>query len=205
VTDPLRIGVFGGSFDPVHVGHLGIAQQARESFRLDTVIFVPSASPPHKGGRAVADAADRLEMARLAISGHPRFQASDLEMRRDGPSYTIDTLEEMQNAHPAARLFFIVGADSLAELDKWHRAGELVSRFDFIIVGRPGTAEIPGESLAAAFGGQAAARLQAAFLRTGVYNISATEIRSRVAAGQSITFLVPPAVERYIHKSGLYR
>ena len=200
-----KLGVFGGSFDPVHLGHLGIAEEARGKFALDSVIFVPAANPPHKGGRTLAPAPDRMEMVRLAIAGNPRFAASDVELHRDGPSYTIDTLQEMQSLHPGARLFFIVGADSLAELDRWHRAAELVRRFDFVIVGRPGVSPIGRAALVAAFGEACAVRLEASFLQTEPYNISATEIRRRVAAGESIRYLVPLAVERYILRTGLYQ
>jgi len=200
----MRLGVIGGSFDPVHLGHLGVAEAAREEFELDRVVFVPAAQPPHKGGVALAPAADRLEMVKLAVAANPHFLASDVELQRKGPSYTIDTLTEISTLYPVARLFFIVGADSLSELHQWHRARELVERFDFIIVGRPGVEALQFERLVAAFGAAAAERLRLGYLSREPYNISATDIRARVAAGKSIRYLVTPAVERYIFKRGLY-
>jgi nicotinate-nucleotide adenylyltransferase len=201
-----KVGVIGGSFDPVHLGHLGIAESAREAFGLDKVIFVPNALPPHKSG-AVAPAADRLAMVELAVRDNPRFSASDIEMRRDGPSYTIDTLAELGRLglDSETGLRFIVGADSLRDLPTWHRAEELVARYDFIIVARPGVAGPDWESLEAAFGCDAAARLRRGFLETALFNISATDVRSRVKAGRSIRYLVPEVVERYILRRGLYR
>jgi len=211
-TTRRRLGVIGGTFDPVHFGHLGIAEEARGQFALETVVFVPAASPPHKGGKTFASAEDRLEMVKLAISGNPHFIASDIEMRRGGPSYTIDTLDEISGMDAEARIYFIVGADSLAELYQWHRAKELVARFDFIIVGRPGdegparanSSRATLEGLAGSFGREAAEKLWKGFLQEKPYNISATEIRARVAAGKSIRYLVPHEVERYIVKRGLY-
>jgi nicotinate-nucleotide adenylyltransferase len=200
-----KIGVFGGSFDPVHLGHLGIAEEAREIFGLDRVIFVPAALPPHKRSGTVAPAADRLAMVALAIAGNPRFSASDIELHRAGPSYTIDTLDELQRKRPRARLYFIVGADSLAELHKWRHAAELVRRYEFIIIKRPGTRPPYAKSLEKAFGKRVAARLGANFIKTGIYDISATAIRKRVRDGKNIRYLVPPAVERYIFRKGLYR
>ena len=203
-TTRRRLGVIGGTFDPVHFGHLGIAEEARGQFALETVVFVPAASPPHKGGKTFASAEDRLEMVKLAISGNPHFIASDIEMRRGGPSYTIDTLDEISRMDAEARIYFIVGADSLAELHQWHRAKELVARYDFIIVGRPGDEGPTKKALAATFGREAAEKLWRGFLQEKPYNISATEIRARVAAGKSIRYLVPHEVERYILRRGLY-
>ncbi len=200
-----RVGVFGGSFDPVHMGHLGVAEEARERFGLDRVVFVPAAQPPHKGTKTLAAAADRLQMLRLAVEGNPHFLVSDIEMHREGPSYTIDTLEEIQRIYPEYQVYFIVGADSLADLHTWHRAGELVEKFDFIIIGRPG---IPGpskEDLARRFGREIAQKLDDGFPRSAVFNISATEIRTRIGEGRSIRYLVAAAVERYILRNGLYR
>ena len=199
------LGVIGGSFDPVHVGHLGIAEEARVQFALERVVFVPAARPPHKGGGTGACAADRLEMVRLAIDGNPHFLASDVEMRREGPSYTIDTLEQIQRMYPEAHVYFIVGADSLAELKTWHRAMELAERFDFIIVARPGVARPSKEELAGDFTGEIARKLDGRFLETAMFDVSGTRIRRRVGQGRSIRYLVPPAVERYILSKGLYR
>ncbi len=201
----MKIGVLGGSFDPVHIGHLAIAEEAREVFGLDRVAFVPAARPPHKGAVTAAPASRRLRMVELAIAGNPWFLVSDIEMRRDGPSYTIDTLEEIQKMYPDMSVYFVVGADSLAELHSWHRAAELVNRFDFIIVGRPGAPAVEKGMLEEQFGREAAARLDMHYLKSGFFDLSATEIRKRTAAGRSIRYLVPAAVERYILAKGLYR
>jgi nicotinate-nucleotide adenylyltransferase len=205
MSENIRIGVFGGSFDPVHMGHLAIAQEAREVFALSKVMFVPAAQPPHKGPEVCAGAADRLEMVRLAIEGNPAFVVSDIEMHRQGPSYTIDTLEEIQRINPRAQLYFIAGADSLAELHTWYRATELVEKFNFIILGRPGVEAVTIESLTSAFGDVLAAKLEAGFLRREIFRISATEIRKRINENRSITYLVPKAAEAYILDKGLYR
>jgi nicotinate-nucleotide adenylyltransferase len=201
----IALGVIGGSFDPVHMGHLGIAEEARERFALDKVLFVPAAQPPHKGPKTAAAASDRLEMVRLATRGNPHFLVSDIEMHREGPSYTIDTLEQIRRMQPEARVYFIVGADSLAELAGWHRARELAERFDFIILARPGARRPSKEELAGSFGDQVARKLDGNFVTTGIFDISATEIRRRVREGRSIRYLVPAAVERYILSKGLYR
>ena len=201
---PRRLGVLGGSFDPPHLGHLGIAEEARESFALDRVLFVPAAQPPHKPTGTAAGASDRLAMVRLAVRGNPYFDVSDIELHRKGPSYTIDTLEELEGIYRGARLFFIVGADSLCELHKWHRAKELVSRFAFVIVKRPGAKAAYRAGLERAFGRAIAAKLEANFIKAGPYDISATEVRGRVSGGRSIRYLVAPAVERYIIRHGLY-
>lgn len=200
----LRVGVMGGSFDPVHVGHVAIAEEAREAFGLGRVIFVPAAEPPHKGCGTSAGGAERLEMVRLAIGGNPHFSVSEIEMRREGPSYTIDTLREIGRMQPEWAVYFIVGADSLAELHTWHRAEELVREFEFIIVGRPGTVELSLEELAGRFGEEVAAKLDAGYLRGGIVDVSATEIRERIRAGRSVRYLVGRDVERYIMLRGLY-
>ena len=200
-----RVGVFGGSFDPVHMGHLGVAEEARERFGLDRVVFVPAAQPPHKGTKTLAAAADRLQMLRLAVMGNPHFLVSDIEMRREGPSYTIDTLDEIQRIYPEYQAYFIVGADSLADLHTWHRAEELVREYDFIVIGRPGAPGLSKEDLARSFGRGIAQKIDDGFLRSAVFDISATEIRTRIGEGRSIRYIVAAAVERYILRNGLYR
>jgi len=205
MSEHFRLGVIGGSFDPIHLGHLAIAEEARERFGLKYVVFVPARVPPHKDRGTAAPAADRLEMVKIAVRPEASFLASDIEMRREGPSYTIDTLEEIGKLYPEADVRFIVGEDSLAELHSWHRARELVERFGFIIVARPGSQGISRESLEESFGEEPAGKLLSGYLSTEIFRVSATEIRKRVREGRSVRFLLPGGVERYIVRRGLYR
>lgn len=199
-----RLGVMGGSFDPVHLGHLGIAGDSVAAFDLEGVVFVPAANPPHKTSRVLAPAEDRLRMVELAVAGKSHFTVSDVEIRRDGPSYTIDTLDEMKRERPQVELSFIIGADSLHELHLWYRARELAERHRFIVARRSGTDGPDMEALAGFFGEEGARRLVERFIDTSDYPISATEIRRRVKAGESISDMVPEAVLRYIRERGLY-
>ena len=188
----MRIGVLGGSFNPVHLGHLRLAEEAREMLRLDRVLFVPAGVRPHKQRRDLIDGRHRLAMVRLAIKGHPAFAASDLELRRRGPSYTVDTLEALhQQLGPRARLFFLSGADTMQELKIWRALRRVLELCTFVVATRP------GYSLRSTRRGVlplAISRLE----------ISASDIRRRMAAGRSIRYLVPEAVERYIVKYHLY-
>ena len=135
----MRLGIFGGSFDPVHFGHLLLAECCREERRLDQVWFVPAAVPPHKRPGAVASASQRVEMLRLAIGGHEAFHVSTLEVDRGGVSYTVDTLEAVRHEQPAAELFFLMGADSLADLPTWREPARICELASPIVVGRGGT------------------------------------------------------------------
>ena len=187
-----RIGLLGGTFNPVHLGHLVLAEQVRERLRLDEIWFIPVAQPPLKTEPDLAPAADRLRMVTLAIAGHPAFRASDLEIRRGGKSYTVDTLRAVR-AHesPATAFFFLVGSDACGQLRKWREFPEILRLCRFVIVARPG--------------------FRAAQLPRGVrtiamtpLDISATDIRRRIAHRQSIRYLVPAAVRRYILRRRLY-
>jgi len=133
-----RIGVFGGTFDPPHVGHLALAEWAREALRLDRVIFMPAARPPHKRRRRVTPADDRVAMTRLAVRGNRHFRVSTLEVRRTGPSYTVDTLRALRKAHPRASFWLLIGEDSLAEFHTWHAPGEILALARLAVAGRPG-------------------------------------------------------------------
>jgi nicotinate-nucleotide adenylyltransferase len=198
-----RIGLFGGTFDPPHVGHLALAEWARERLRLDRVVFMPAGSPPHKRGRPLSAAARRLAMTRLAVRGHPGFEVSALEARRRGPSYTVDTLRALRRAHPGARLYLLIGADSLDEFDTWHEPEAILELATLAVAARPGARAAPRAKRHAARGGRRAGRV--ARLGNPGLDVSSTAIRARVRAGRTVRFLVPDAVAAYIARHRLYR
>jgi len=203
-----RIGLFGGSFNPIHFGHLVPAQAAAEQLGLDKLIVVPSASPPHKAtGSHLASAEHRLEMVRRAVADVSPFDVSDIELKRAGPSYTIDTVAEFRRQYGLdVLLHWLIGADSLADLALWHRAGELVDACRIITLARPGwPVDIALERLHGKLSADQVARLAGGVLTTPVIDISATQIRHRIAAGKSVRFLLPGVVLHYIDQNGLYR
>jgi nicotinate-nucleotide adenylyltransferase len=196
----VRLGVLGGTFDPVHVAHLILGEVARQELALDRVIFIPTGQPWRKSGREIAAAVDRLQMLLLATAGNPAFEVSSLEIDRPGPSYTEVTLEALQGENPSAELFFILGRDALMDFPHWHdpqRIAELatlaVAERDDTVLGGEGEADLPGVHVRLC-------RLQ--MPRVG---ITATVIRENVRDGRSIRYLVPDAVVAYIEERGLYR
>ena len=194
-----RIGVLGGTFDPFHVGHLAAASVAIDCAQLERVIFVPAAQPPHRPP-AVASVADRLEMCRLATSDTSRFALSDVEVKRAGPSYTAETLEEMGSLHPNAEFFLILGWDAASLFHTWHRPDRVRELASIVIVGRPGSAAPHvGDLKAAGLGGDG---VELCLGQTPA--VSASEVRRAVAAGESIAGMVPEAVEHYIATHHLY-
>jgi nicotinate-nucleotide adenylyltransferase len=196
----VRLGILGGTFDPIHMGHLAAARTATECAQLDRVVFIPSAQPPHRA-MATASAADRLAMTRLAIQGEPRFDVLDAEVKRGGVSYTVDTLMELYHTHPQDELFLILGWDAARLFSTWHQPRRVSTLAWVVIVGRPGT-QNPGPSeLAAA--GLDTARLIKCFVNTP--DISSSDVRELIAAGESVAGKVPLAVERYISSRHLYR
>ena len=197
-----RIGLFGGSFDPVHRGHLALARRALEAVPLDRVLFIPAADSPFKRGRMKAGAEDRAEMLRLALEGEPRFQLSRADLDRGGVSYSIDLVRGMRQAFPDAELCFLVGADSLAGLHHWHRAGELVRLCRFVSFGRTGTRIDPATL---GFSPEINARLAADFVPDFDEPVSSTEVRERLARGEDVANLLPPAVAEYALRHGLYK
>ena len=203
---PERIALFGGSFNPIHHGHLIVAGAIREQMGLDRVVFVPAARPPHKAAKELAPSEDRWRMVRLAIEGEPGFGACDRELRRAGPSYTIDTvLAVRQEEGPQTTVYWIVGGDWIPELPSWHRASELVDACRIVTVGRPGWDSAAFASLRGFLSESQIARLSADVARAPLIEISSTEIRKRVAAGHSIRYLVPESVRGHIESRGLYR
>lgn len=197
----MRIGVLGGTFNPIHCAHLQMAEAARDALSLDLVLLMVAADPPHKRVAGAVDGAYRLRMAALAAGGLPRIEASDLELVREGPSYTFDTLTGLHARYPGATLFWIVGSDMLHDLPNWHRAAELLRLATIVAVPRPGES---GDDEAAA------AHLRQAFgaevlpLLAEVDAVSSTLVRERVAAALPVEGLVPDAVEQYFYEEGLY-
>jgi nicotinate-nucleotide adenylyltransferase len=187
-----RIGVFGGSFDPIHLGHLVAAEKAREHLELDQVRFVPAARQPFKAEGHEADARDRAEMVRLAIADHPQFVLDLREIRRGGVSYTIDTLRELKVEYPSDRLFLVLGADAARDIEKWREAALLPQLATVVVVTRPGVLGLPVVGISV-------------IVPAPGIDVSATEIREAVRRGRSIRYLVPRAVEEYIAAHGLYR
>ncbi len=194
-----RIGLLGGTFDPIHFGHLAAAAAAMGCASLDRVIFIPSGHPPHRPP-AVAPADQRLEMCRLGTAGEPRFAVSDVEVKRSGPSYTVETLLEMRRLHPGAELFVILGWDAARLFSTWRRPDEVRTLASIVVVARPGTGAPQASDLK-----------QAGLDGAGVVlcleptpDVSASAIRRAIAAGGSITGKVPAAVERYITLHRLY-
>jgi nicotinate-nucleotide adenylyltransferase len=200
--DERRIGVLGGTFDPPHLGHLWLATLAAEELGLDRVLFMPAGQPPHKQGQPLSAVADRLLMTRLAIASEERFELSPLEVERTGPSFTVDSVEELLRIHgPGVRLFLVMAADSLAQIDTWRDPDRLLQLVEWAVGPRPGAvADRP--ALAERFGSGA----QRIHLLDGpALDISSSEIRGRVAAGRTIRYLVPRSVEQHIHDRWLYR
>jgi len=202
----VRIGLFGGSFNPVHVGHLIASRAVAEHLRLEKVYLVPAAVPPHRGSKSLAAPEHRLQMLRLAARGEAVFEVSDYEIRQPGPSYTVLTVEEFsRQLGDAAELFWIIGADSLPDLANWYQAERLVDLCHIVTAARPGW-EVPDLSaLSGRFRPDQVEKLRAGILQTPRIDVSASEIRRRVAAGLSIRYLVPDAVADYIARQGLYR
>ena len=194
-----RLGLLGGTFDPVHVGHLAAAQAAIGCARLDRVIFIPAATPPHRAP-AVAPAEQRLEMCGLATEGDAMFEVSDVELKREGPSYTVDTIREFRRMHPGDALFLILGWDAARLFPTWHRPDEVRKLASVVVVARPGS-DAPREADLRAVGLEGDGVVMC---MEPTPDVSASEIRRAVAAGESIAGLVPAAVERYIAAHRLY-
>jgi nicotinate-nucleotide adenylyltransferase len=205
----MRIGVFGGSFDPVHLGHLLAAECCREQARLDRVIFVPAALAPHKPDRQPAAAEHRLQMLALATGGHPAFAVSRLEIDRGGVSYTVDTLAELAVEHPSAELLLMLGPDALAQLPSWREPRRIVERHGPLVVEREGLDDVAGitatPEVAALLGTEGRDRITASLVRMPAIGIRSSQIRAALAAGRSIRFRTPRAVEAYIEAQRIYR
>ncbi len=196
----MRIGVFGGTFDPLHTGHLVLAEQCREQCHLDEVWFVPAAIPPHKQELVISTARARCDMIEFAIAGNPQFKLSRVEIDRPGPSYTVTTLELLRDEDPTRELFLLVGADSIRDLPTWREPDRIQELATIVAVNR-GRA-VPTDAQRQALQPTIGDRIH--FVGMPGIDISATDIRQRVASGRSIRYLVPRAVESYIHQHHLY-
>ncbi|MDA8334518.1 MAG: nicotinate-nucleotide adenylyltransferase [Peptococcaceae bacterium] len=197
------IGIMGGTFDPIHYGHLVTAEGARSDFGLDTVVFVPAARPPHKEPRRILAAEHRLTMTTLAVDTNPYFSVSAMEVERRGPSYTIDTVREMQLCYPGREIYFITGADAVLEILTWKNVGELMEMCYFIAATRPGYQLENLQVKLASLPPGRLARIHS--LVVPALAISSTDIRQRVREGRPIKYLLPEVVEDHIHREGLYR
>ena len=195
------MGIVGGTFDPIHFGHLAAAREAQQALGLDKVLFIPSARPPHRPDSPSASGYHRLEMARRAVADTPGWEVSDLELAREGTSYTYDTLTTIgREGLSPLQIFFITGADAFAEIGTWYRYPDVLNLANFVVVDRPGTALASlRERLR-----EDAARPNVILLEADTPDISATDIRNRVARGESLDGLVPPAVSAYIKRNSLY-
>ncbi len=216
----MKLGIFGGTFNPIHYGHLAAAEEIRERLRLDRVIFVPSNIPPHKSEADMPSSRQRLEMVRLAISDNPRFELSDIEVRRGGRSYTIDTITGLSSLYPGAVLYFITGLDSFLDIQTWKDWERLLESCWFVVLSRPGYRFSSLERLF--FMKDVSRRLHAldegeinhldvrqgsvavCLDRIPLYDISSTDIRRRIREGRSVKYLLPEPVETYIIENRLY-
>ena len=198
-----RIGILGGTFNPVHIGHLLIAQTVREACGLDRVLLMPCHTPPHKSCEGLAPVADRLAMVRLAVADDPALEVCTVELERGGVSFAVDTMTAFRAQYSACEPHFIIGMDSLRELHLWHRVEALLSLCNFIVVERPGV-DRPLAPEALHLPAPWPERLLANVIRGRLCEVSSYEIRKRVAENRPIRYLVPAAVEQYVRCKGLY-
>ena len=190
-----RIGIFGGSFDPPHIGHLIIAEVARQKLRLEKVVFVPAYVPPHKKGKHAATASDRFRMTKLAVRMNPHFSVSDLEIRRKGISYTVDTVRSFKRRYPASELFLIIGGDSLRQFWTWRSPQEILSLASLAVYSRQGYRRHS----------RTKSHTRVHYVAGPLLEISSTEIRNRIGKDRSIQYLVPDRVRAFITRRKLYR
>ena len=191
-TEAPRVGVLGGTFDPIHIGHLAAASEVHAALSLDRVLVVPAAEQPFKKGTEIASGEHRLAMARLAVAGDPRLEVSDIDVARGAPTYTIDTMADLEREHPGTAWFFVTGADALARLDEWRESTRLRETVTFVGVTRP------GYTVPAGLG-------DIPLVEVPALGVSSTDVRRRVRLGLPIRYLVPDQVADYIGENHLYR
>lgn len=203
-TSKQRIAIFGGTFDPVHLGHLIVAEQCREQAGLDQVWFVPAARPPHKQGGTLTPFAQRVEMLALAVAGNKAFHVCEIEKDRPGPSYTADTLTEIARLHPELELSFILGSDSLSDLPLWRDPLRIFALARLLVVARPGSPIRPLDEVMAGLA-RDHWEYRSQVVQVPLIDIASRDLRNRMAEGRGIRYLVPRAVEVYIREKQLYR
>lgn len=199
-----KIGIFGGTFDPVHLGHLILAEQCREQAKLDTVLFIPSARPPHKPDRVLTPFNRRVEMLKLAVVGHTSFRVDEMEDERPGPSYTVDTLAILHEREPATEFHLILGSDCLPYLNSWKEPARILSMAGLLLVPRPAWPVWPIEHLRAALHLPADVALRHQIIHAPQIEIASSDLRRRLGEGMSIRYMVPRAVECYVETHRLY-
>jgi nicotinate-nucleotide adenylyltransferase len=215
-----RLGILGGTFNPIHLGHLAAAEEVRDRLKLEKVLFIPAFIPPHKNDEVMPSAVQRQEMVRLAVKGNAHFSVSDIEIRRGGRSYTIDTIEALRQAHPGSELYFLTGLDSFLEIRTWKDWERLMTLCSFVVLSREGCRfsniaqlgflDVPEIELSALDAREkdrvviAAGSVPVYLERIPFYDISSTDIRTRVREGRSIKYHLPEAVEHYIIENKLY-
>jgi len=206
----MKVAIYGGSFDPVHWGHLWVAQGCGEQLDLDQVLFIPAATSPLKPGGAVASDAQRVMMLQLAIGSaastdRPQLVIDQREIDRGGTSYTVDTVAELQRERPDDEFLLLVGSDAFADIRRWHRPAELLMRVTPVVFRRGGDPPIAWSVLDGLVSAERAEQIQAAAVTLPMIELSSSDLRQRVASGRSIRFLVPHAVAAFIHAESLYR
>jgi nicotinate-nucleotide adenylyltransferase len=197
-----RIGIMGGTFNPIHIGHLIAAQEVLNKMKMDKVIFIPTGNPPHKSKREVIAAADRYDMVKLAIKNNDGFEVSDMEIKRAGHTYTYDTLLELHNIYYETQFYFIIGFDTLKEMDSWKKVNEVCSMTKFIVVNRGNTSKELKEEISIK---ETTYECKLSLVDIPDIKISSTGIRDRIKNNETIKYLVPSEVEGYINQKGLYK
>ena len=201
----MRVGIFGGTFDPLHLGHLILAEQCREQGRLDQLWFVPSPRPPHKSDRTLTRFDQRVEMLQLAIAGQSSFRVEEIEKDRPGPSYTVDTVAELRQRHPAHEFFLLLGSDTLADIHTWYEPARLLALVGLLVMTRPGHPVRTAEQIRASLLLPESTPVRVEQIASPLIDISSRELRARAAAGRSLRYLVPRAVEVFVREKHLYQ
>jgi len=202
----MKIGIFGGTFNPIHIGHLTIAEHACDELGLNRLLIVPAAIPPHKQGEKIVDAGHRFEMVKLATRENPKFEVSDIELKRQGVSYSVETLRIIQaKVKVLAEYDFIVGSDMVGELDTWKEIDNLIEMCTFVVAVRPGFKKKNWKQMGVNLPESIRDKVLQHTLENPMVEVSSTDIRRRVREGRSIRHMVPKAVEEYIIRQGLYK
>jgi nicotinate-nucleotide adenylyltransferase len=191
----MKLGILGGTFNPPHIGHLIVAESVRDQLKLDKILFVPSYSPPHKLYSQVALPTQRYEMVEIALEKNRNFSVSDIEIAREGKSYTIDTINTLIGIYPGSQLFLIIGLDNLMDFSDWKSPNDIISKVELVVMNRPGyDVDVKNEF-----------KRYATIVKVPSIDISSSDIRRRIKMGRSIRYLVPFEIEQYIFKKGLYK